>query len=403
MRHRDERQRRRRQVGAEAAPTPLTVLVAPDSFKGTLTAREAATSIAAGVRQAAPDASVTMLPMADGGEGSLDALTDGWKAIEQQTVDAVGRAVLARWAVSGEGRTAVVELAQASGLPGVDDGPLRPEHAGTDGTGRLLVAALDAGVAEIVLCLGGSASSDGGAGILRALGARIRDDRGDDVPVGGGGLARVASLDLSALHPRARAVRWRLAVDVTNPLLGPRGAAAVFGPQKGADAAAIRRLDDALSRWADVLATATGVTVRDLPGSGAAGGVPAALIAVCRADLVPGARLVAESIGLPAALAQADLVLTGEGSFDPQSLDGKVVGAIGDLAARSAHRPVVVLAGRTSVATDRARAAGITAAFALARANESWAEQRARTPERLRTAAADVVRRFVARPDAPFG
>ncbi|MDR7384028.1 glycerate kinase [Promicromonospora iranensis] len=372
---------------------PLHVVVCPDSFKGSLSAAEVASAIADGVLDAAPDAVVIRLPMADGGEGTLDALLEVWgaEALVTATVDAIGRPAPARWAVSPDGRTAVVELAEASGLPGVSDAPLQPLHASTRGTGDVAQAALDAGVDEILLCLGGSASTDGGSGILTGLGARLLDAEGRQVPDGGEGLASVASLDLSGLHPRAREVRWRLAVDVTNPLVGEHGAAQVFGPQKGARDGAVEFLDDALRHWSEVLERETGVAVAELPGTGAAGGVPAGLIAVLGAENTPGAVLVAEAVGLPAALASADLVITGEGSFDSQSVNGKVADGVARLAAASPARPpVVVVAGQVLLPEAQARAAGIAAAFSIAPGPVELDDLIARTAPRLRDLAAAV-------------
>ena len=372
---------------------PLHVVVCPDSFKGSLSAAEVASAVADGVLDAAPDAVVTRLPMADGGEGTLDALLAVWggEARVTETVDAIGRPASARWAVSPDGRTAVVELAEASGLPGVSDAPLQPLHASTRGTGDVARAALDAGVAEILVCLGGSASTDGGAGILTGLGARLLDTAGRQVPDGGEGLASVAALDVSGLHPRARSVRWRLAVDVTNPLVGEHGAARVFGPQKGARDGTAEFLDDALRHWSDVLERETGAAVAEVPGAGAAGGVPAGLIAVLGAETTPGAVLVAEAVGLPAALADADLVITGEGSFDSQSLGGKVADGVAQLAAASPTRPpVVVVAGQVLLPEAQVRAADIAAAFSIAPGPIGLDDLIARTGTRLRDLAATV-------------
>ena len=382
------------------------MVVAPDSFKGSMTAPEVSRHLAAGVLAVAPDAELTVLPMADGGEGTLDVLLAAWgvEAREVDTVDAIGRSHRARYGVSADGRTGVVELAAASGLPGVSDVALQPLHAHTRGTGLVAAAVLDAGVEQVVVCLGGSASTDGGAGLLTGLGARLlahppatvaastHDGRaGTLVPDGGEGLARVTGLDLDGLHPRARQVRWRLAVDVTNPLVGERGAAAVFGPQKGASEADVAYLDAALVRWADVLERETGVRTHELPGAGAAGGVPAALVAVLGAETEQGATLVAQAIGLPAAVAGADLVLTGEGSFDSQSLNGKVADAIGALAAAApGHPPVVVIAGQVLLPALRSRAAGIAAAFSIAPGPMDLDELVGRTPSRLTEVAASV-------------
>ncbi|WP_139122953.1 glycerate kinase [Cellulosimicrobium cellulans] len=365
---------------------PLRVVVAPDSFKGSLSAAEVASAVADGVRAVAPGAHVSELPMADGGEGTLDALLAVWgvPAREVVTVDAIGRPRTARYGVSRDGRLGVVELAEASGLPHVSDVAQQPLRAHTRGTGEAAAAVLDAGVAEVLVCLGGSASTDGGAGILTGLGARLLDERGAPVPDGGEGLARVASLDLSGLHPRAREVSWRLAVDVTNPLHGERGAAHVFGPQKGAAPADVAFLDAALRRWADLLEREAGSPVADVPGAGAAGGVPAGLVAVLGAQLEPGARLVADAIGLRDEIHRADLVVTGEGSFDSQSVEGKVADAVGALAAEAPHRPpVVVLAGRVVLPAERARAAGIAAAFSIAPGPVELEDLMGRTRSRL--------------------
>jgi glycerate kinase len=377
--------------------TPITpgphVVVAPDSFKGSLSAPLVADAVAAGVLAAAPDARVTCLPMADGGEGTLDALVTSWRTPTREvaTVDAIGRPRTARWAASPDGRVGVVELAEASGLPHVADQPLQPLHAHTRGVGELAAAVLGSGVEEVLVCLGGSASTDGGAGLLTGLGARLLDPDGAEVPDGGEGLARVGSLDLSGLHPRAREVRWNVAVDVTNPLVGELGAAAVFAPQKGAHAEDVAFLEHALGRWADLLEGTTGVRVHDLPGAGAAGGVPAALVAVLGAELTPGAWLVAEAVGLPAALEDAALVITGEGSFDSQSVRGKVADGVARLAAASPARPaVVVLAGQVLLPADQARAAGIDAAFSIAPGPVELEDLVARTGARLTELAASV-------------
>lgn len=373
------------------AGAPVTVVVAPDAFKGTVTAAEAADAIAAGVRDVlGPDAHVVTVPVADGGEGSLDALLAAWgvDAREVDAPDAIGRPGRARYGVSSDGRTAVLELAQASGLPAVSDVALQPERSDTTGTGEVAARALDDGVDEVLLCLGGSASTDGGTGILRGLGARFLDAGGAEVAPGGGHLADIATVDLDGLHPRAREVTWRLAVDVTNPLCGERGSAAVFGPQKGADPATVARLDTGLGHLADVLADVTGDDVREVPGAGAAGGVPAGLVPVLGAELVPGATMIAEAAGLPAHLETADLVFTGEGRFDAQSIDGKVPSAVAGLVA--GRCPVVVLAGGVDLDRVATRAAGITAALSIAPGPVALADLAPRTAARLRAVAADV-------------
>lgn len=369
------------------------VVVAPDSFKGSLAAVDVAEALAAGVLAAVPTARVTRLPMADGGEGTLAALAAAWGVPLRSllTVDAIGRPTTARWATSPDGHVGIVELAEASGLPAVSDVQRQPLHAHTRGTGDVAAAVLDAGVEEVIVCLGGSASTDGGAGILSGLGARVLDASGEPVPDGGEGLARAASLDLTRLHPRASAVRWRLAVDVTNPLTGEHGAAAVFGPQKGALPGDVAFLDEALARWAGVLERESGVAVRELPGAGAAGGVPAALVGVLGATVERGADLVAEAVGLPAALADAALVITGEGSFDSQSVRGKVPDGVARAAAASPARPpVVVVAGQVLLPAAQTRAAGIRAAFSIAPGPTTLDDLLDRTAGRLTEVAASV-------------
>jgi glycerate kinase len=371
------------------------VVVAPDSFKGSAAAADVARYLAEGVLRARPDADVVRLPMADGGEGTLDALVAAWNVAERvtETVDALGRPTSARWAVSADGTLAVVELAEASGIAEVADVLPQPLLATTFGTGLVLRDALDAGVSEILLCLGGSASTDGGAGILRALGARLLGPEGEPVPDGGEGLAAVAHVALDDLHPRARAVRWRLAVDVTNPLVGERGAARTFGPQKGAAGADLDYLDAGLERWAGVLADASGVDVRELPGGGAAGGVAGGLHAVLGAELEPGAVLVADAVLLADAVAHASLVLTGEGSFDSQSLGGKVADQVAAVASHAPGRPpVVVIVGQVLLPASRAAEAGVTAAFSLAGGPATLAELVVHAPTRLADVAENVTR-----------
>lgn len=351
-----------------AAAAYPRIVCAPDSFKGSASAPAAAAALARGSRTAYPHAAVTELPFADGGEGTLDALLAVWGTPRRtvDTVDALGRAASAAFGISPDGTTAVIEAAQANGLPQVSDVPLQPERADTFGVGLIARAVLDLGVEEILLCIGGSASTDGGVGIAAALGARFVDASGASVAPGGGGLAAVAAVDTTDLDPRARTVRWRIAVDVDNPLTGPRGAAAVFGPQKGADAESVTVLDTGLGHLAEVLAASPteAEALAATPGFGAAGGIPLVLTTLLGAEVVPGSTMVAETVGLAAALAEADIVLTGEGSFDSQSLGGKVVAAVRHHAPASAR--VIVIAGRVGLSPAQCREAGITAALSIA-------------------------------------
>ncbi|MFC3300899.1 glycerate kinase [Arthrobacter agilis] len=358
-------------------PRPLRIVLAPDSLKGSLPAAEAALAMSRGVAGAArrlghPAPDVVLAPLADGGEGTLDALLAAWGAASRSVAchDAAGRPRTARYGLSarpaGSGRPTrgVLEAAEANGLPFVADLPLDALSATSYGVGEIAARLLDDGAEEILLCVGGSATTDGGVGLLSALGARFLDRDGNLLPPGGGSLAALARIDLAGLHPRAAATRWRIAVDVDNPLCGPRGAAAVFGPQKGATSGDVAVLDHGLAHLARVLAEATGVDVVDLPGMGAAGGLAAVLVAFFAAEIVPGSALVADAVGLAAALADADLVLTGEGSFDSQSLGGKVVQAVVENA--PATCAVVAIAGRVQLGAAQVQDAGLAAAFSLA-------------------------------------
>ncbi|MGL5865194.1 MAG: glycerate kinase [Dermatophilaceae bacterium] len=348
----------------------MRIVVAPDSFKGCLSAGEVAEAIRLGAHQASPDAVVVCRPMADGGEGTTEILTGSaeYHTETLQTTDSAGRPVSARYA--RHGRRLVLDLAAASGLPHVQGGgtliaSANPLTASTAGTGRLICHALEAGVDDITLCLGGSATIDGGTGLLAELGVAFRDVRGDPLPPGGGALADLDRIDTSGLLPAASAARWTLLCDVTNPLVGPRGAARVFGPQKGADPDAVARLDRGLRRLAEVLAEGGHGGLADRPGAGAAGGTPATLLALVGAELVWGAAHVATAIGLADALAGADLVITGEGRVDDQSVHGKVVGTVTDLAA-SAGAPTIVIAGQVDLTPDARRQLGAAAVVSIA-------------------------------------
>jgi glycerate 2-kinase len=342
----------------------VRIVVAPDSFGGTLSATDAAAAIADGWRRTAPADELTLLPLADGGTGFVDVLhaARGGRWHDLEVTGPFGDRVPARW-LELEG-TGYLESAAACGLHLVPRERRVPAVATTvtsRGVGELIADAAGAGVREVVVGLGGSATTDGGAGMLAALGAVAVDGAGAVLPPGGAALADCAALDG---HPALAGVGLVAAADVDNPLLGPHGAAAVFGPQKGADGAAVAELDTALSRFADVLAGAFGVDVRDEPGAGAAGGLGAALLA-CGARRVSGAALVRELVGLDAALDAADLAVTGEGSFDWQSLRGKLVTAVARAAAYRAL-PCLVLAGQVSVGRREAAAAGVDAAYSVA-------------------------------------
>ncbi|MGY1592235.1 glycerate kinase [Geodermatophilus sp. SYSU D00708] len=344
----------------------VRIVLAPDKFKGSLTAPEVAAALTRGLRRTLPDAEVVEQPIADGGEGTVEmVLSAGFAARTCVVPGPLGDPVTARYAVRGE--TAVVEMSAAAGLALLPPpGPTEQTalSATTLGAGRMVADALDAGARRVVIGVGGSATTDGGAGALVGLGARVLTAEGDDVPPGGAGLASAALLDLSGLDPRLADTEVVVACDVDNPLTGPSGAAAVYGPQKGATPAAVARLDAALGRWADVVAAATGADLRDGPGAGAAGGIAFGLSSVLGARLTPGVGLLMELTGFAECVRGAALVVVGEGSLDAQSLRGK--GPIGLAAlAREAGTPVVAVVGRSLISPDEARAAGLGAVHAL--------------------------------------
>ncbi|QFG26724.1 glycerate kinase [Actinomadura sp. WMMB 499] len=345
----------------------MRIVVAPDSFKGGLDAAAVCAAVETGVRRAAPAAEIVPVPMADGGEGTVDCFlrARGGAEIARTVTGPLGRPVEARYALSRDGRAAVVELAAASGLPLLPAGERDPMRADTTGTGELIADAVARGARDVLVCVGGSATTDGGTGLLRALGVRFTGADGADLPPGGAALAGLAAIDDSAVPAAVRETRFRVACDVVNPFVGPSGAAAVFGPQKGAAPGQVRELDAALTRLADVLRDRYGVAVHDLPGAGAAGGTCGGLVAVLGAEPARGAELVADLVGLPAALESADLVITGEGRLDAQSAGGKVVSVVAGLARRRGV-PVAALAGSVAGPPAELHDLGLTAAFSLA-------------------------------------
>jgi len=325
------------------------VLIAPDSFKGSLDPLQVAQALADGWRRARPLDEIRLIPLADGGEGTLDALKASggdWLELPVHARDALGRPLAARFLRRGE--EGVVEMASASGLSRVTLAERDAMAASTFGTGQVLASAIGLGVREVVIGLGGSATTDGGAGMLSALGARLLDDAGRELPAGGGSLDRLAEVDLSELSPLLGEVRLTIASDVTNPLLGELGAAATYGPQKGADESQVARLDANLVHYADVLEAAVGRSLREVPGSGAAGGTTASLLAI--ADrfasfaIRPGVEVVMELTGFEQALAAAELVLTGEGRVDAQTAYGKTAQGVA-ATARTAGVPCICFGG----------------------------------------------------------
>ncbi|WP_310433096.1 glycerate kinase [Streptomyces sp. 3330] len=341
------------------------MLVAADKFKGSLTAVEVAERVTAGLRRVVADLEVEALPVADGGDGTVAAaVAAGFARREVRVAGPLGQEVTAAFAVRGD--TAVVEMAEASGLQRLPAGVFAPLTASTYGSGELLRAALDAGVRTIVFGVGGSATTDGGAGMLSALGARFLDADGEPVAPGGGGLAELARADLSELDPRLASVELVLASDVDNPLTGPKGAPAVYGPQKGASPDDVEALDAALAHYAKVLESALGSKAAEYaaaPGAGAAGGIGYGALLV-GARFRPGIEVMLDVLGFATALGRADLVITGEGSLDEQTLHGKAPAGVA-AAARAAGKEVVAVCGRLALPPAALGRAGIRRAYPL--------------------------------------
>jgi glycerate 2-kinase len=343
----------------------MRVVIAPDKFKGSLTADQVADRLEAGLLSFG-GVTVDKVPVADGGEGTLDAAVASGFTRHAVTVSGpTGEPVEA--AIAVRGGQAVVEMAAASGLAVLPGGVLRAREATSRGTGQLIRAALDWGCTEIVLAVGGSANTDGGAGMLAGLGARLLDDAGRDLPHGGAALAGLAKVDLSGLDSRVAAARFTLASDVDNPLLGPNGAAAIFGPQKGATAQDVEDLGGALAQFVRVLADELGPRAQEtaaVPGAGAAGGVGYAALAVLGAQRRPGIDVVLELTGLAKRLQGAAVVVTGEGSLDGQSLGGKTPIGVAQAAA-AAGVPVIAVCGRSTLTVPELAAAGFEQTYAL--------------------------------------
>lgn len=361
-------------------------LCAPDSFKESLTAMEAARAMAQGIENADHDAEVRCLPMADGGEGTTRALVDatGGSMRAVPVHDPLGRPVEGHFGLLADGTTAVVETAEASGLALLEAKERNPLIASSYGTGELMLAAVRSGAKRIIVGLGGSATNDAGAGLLQALGVRLLDKNGNDLAHGGAALANLTTIDISTMDPALKNVAITAACDVTNPLTGPTGASAVFGPQKGASKDDVATLDAALAHFAQVIDSQLGVAVNDVPGAGAAGGIGAALKGFLNAEFRPGIAIVIEQSGLDAAAQWADVVFTGEGSIDFQTKFGKTPAGVAETAKRHG-KPVIAVAGHIGTGIDELHEVGIDAVFGIAPGAASLSEL-------LADAAANVTR-----------
>ena len=371
----------------------MRVVVAPDKFKGCLPAAEVAAAVARGIRGARPGAETVLVPVADGGDGTVAAaLSAGWAEVVVDAVGPTGEPVRATYA--RQHRRAVVELAEVVGLDRLPGGRLDPLGASTFGLGLVIKDAVEAGVTEVVLGLGGSASTDGGAGMVQALGVRLLDAADHELPVGAADLAALAAVDLAPLRARLAGVVVTVATDVDSPLLGPDGAAAVFGPQKGAGPAEVVTLERCLTRWTQVVSAAIGQDWSETPGAGAAGGTGYAALALLGATVRPGIDVVLELVGFVERVAGADLVITGEGSLDRQSLAGKAPIGVARAAAPYGM-PVVAVAGRRRLDDHDLARAGIAAAYPLSDLEPDPAQSIAHAAELLEVTGAKIAEEWL--------
>ena len=370
----------------------MRILIAPDSFKGSTSSLATAQAIERGIKDVFLDGEVRLCPVADGGEGTVDALAAGGKGEIRTCVvqDPLGRDVEVRWGLMSGG-WAVIEMAQASGLPRLAPEERDPSVTSTYGTGQMISAALDAGCRHILVGIGGSATNDGGTGMACALGARLLDADGLPLPPGGGALSRLDVIDCSGLDKRLGEAEILVASDVTNPLCGPQGASAVYGPQKGGTPEMLEMLDAALAHYGQKLAETFGRDFAGLPGAGAAGGLGAGLMAFCGGQLRPGTDIIFERLDLERQVAWADLIYTGEGRVDATSANGKLLSGIGRLACQYG-RPVIALAGSVGPGSDQLLKRGIQAVFPIADGPITLAESLARAPELITAAAARSAR-----------
>lgn len=344
----------------------MKIVIAPDSFKESLTAMEVAESIEKGLKSVFPEADLIKVPMADGGEGTVQSLVDatGGNIFKQKVTGPLGELVEAFFGILGNGKTAVIEMAAASGLHLVTKEKRNPLLTSTRGTGELILTALDRGVEHIIIGLGGSATNDGGAGMAMALGARLLDENGMEIAEGGGALLDLARIDITNMDKRLANVKIDVACDVDNPLTGDRGASAIFGPQKGATPEIIEKLDQNLAHYAKVIQRDLDKCIKDVPGAGAAGGLGGGLLAFLSAELKSGVNIVIAATGLAQQIQGADLVITGEGKIDGQTIYGKTPIGVAKTA-KLFDVPVIAIAGNVTSDSTIVHEHGIDAVFSI--------------------------------------
>ncbi len=371
----------------------MKICIAPDSFKGSLTALQAADCIEKGMKKGMKGLKFVKVPMADGGEGTVQAIVDatGGKIVRKLVSGPLGRRIRSHFGMSGDGQTAVIEMAAASGLALIKPSERNPMVTSTRGTGELIQAALDKGAKHILVGIGGSATNDGGTGMARALGARFLDRRGKEILEGGGSLRNLAVIDMSNFDKRVKDVRFEVACDVTNPLCGPKGAAAVYGPQKGATSVMVRELDKGLKNMAEVIVDCLRVKIANVPGSGAAGGLGGGLMAFCGAKLRAGVDIVIDSVKLGEQMKKCDLVITGEGRMDGQTVYGKTPAGVAKVAKKN-RKPVIAICGSAGDGVDKVHSIGIGAYFTALQEPLEEEQLPSKGPAMLEACACEVAR-----------
>lgn len=362
----------------------MKIVIAPDSYKESLTALEVARNIQLGFQKIFPDADYHLMPVADGGEGTVAAIIEATagRYLQKEVTAPLGDKVIASYGITGDGQTAIIEMAEASGLMLVPKGKRNPYITTSFGTGELILDALDQGVKKIILGIGGSATNDGGAGMIQALGGRFLDADGEILPFGGKALSQLSQIDLSGLDARLVNCDFEIACDVDNPLTGERGASVIFGPQKGATSEMVKVLDYALYHYSTVIWDCLDIDVNAIKGAGAAGGMGAASVAFLKGKLRAGIDIVMEAIQLESCIKEADLVITGEGKIDRQTCFGKVPVGVAKIAKKH-QKPLIAIAGCLTEGYELTYDYGIDAVFSVVNAPMSLEEAYEATPENL--------------------
>ena len=357
----------------------MKIVVAPDSFKGSLTAVEVADAIEQGIREIFPEAEIVKIPMADGGDGTVQCLVNATEGeiLKEKVTGPLEDEVLASYGILGDKKTAVIEMAEASGLTLVPENKRNPLITTTYGTGQLIKAALDQGCRKMIIGIGGSATNDGGAGMVQALGVKLLDREGKEIGFGGGELKKVFRIDTKYLDNRLSETKVLVASDVSNPLCGPKGASWIYGPQKGATPEIIKELDESLAHFAEIVKRDLNKDVKDIPGAGAAGGLGASLMAFLDAELRPGIEIVIEIVRLEQAIKDADLVITGEGKIDSQTIYGKAPIGVARIA-KKYNIPVIAVAAIIGDDADIVHQYGINALIKISEPPMSLAEPKSK-------------------------